>query len=129
MTSEALDALAARLFAHFEANDLDAVEAMMAPDATLTQNGVTSSFVEARPMLAGLRSIIGAHRYEEVRRVVGTDAVVEEHRVRSTTPSGVELDLAACVVIRVDGDGRITSLDEYVDTTPLRVPKVPASGN
>lgn len=61
----------------------------------------------------------GQRMDEEVRRVTGHDVIVEEHQVRSTTPAGKQLDLAACVVVRVDGAGLITSLDEYVDTTPL----------
>ncbi len=120
MTDRSLEDLAARLFEAFVANDLDLVESMMAPGATLTQNGVTSSFTDARPMLEGIRGVIGDHRYENVRRVVGDHAVVEEHDVVSTTPKGVAVNLAACVVIRVDDDGRITSLDEYVDTASLR---------
>ena len=116
----ALDDLAERVFAAFVDHDLDAVEAMMAPEATLTQNGRVSSFVEARPMLEGLRSVIGDHHYENVRRTIGTDAVVEEHDVVSTTPSGKAVRLAACVVIRVDDHGLITALDEYVDGSSLR---------
>ncbi len=120
MTNQSLDDLAARLFDAFVANDLDLVESMMAPGATLTQNGSMSSFAEARPMLEGIRGVIGDHRYENVRRVIGDHAVVEEHDVVSTTPAGIAVNLSACVVIRVDDDGRITSLDEYVDTSSLR---------
>ena len=119
MTTTDLDDLAERLFAAFVAHDLEAVDTMMAPDATMTQNGRMSSFAQARPGLAAIRNVIGDHRYEEVRRVIGANAVVEEHRVRSTTPKGVALDLAACVVVRVNDDGLIVSLDEYVDTAAL----------
>ena len=51
--------------------------------------------------------------------MVGTDAIVEEHHVVATTPAGRQLDLAACVVVRVDDEGRIVSLDEYVDVPDL----------
>ena len=37
----------------------------------------------------------------------------------STTPDGRDIDLAACVVLRVNADGLITRLDEYVDPTPI----------
>ena len=119
MDAAALDDLADRLFDAFVAHDLDSVAAMMAPDAVIVQNGNRSTFVEARAWLATISQVIGDHRYEEVRRVTGDDVIVEEHQVRSTTPAGKQLDLAACVVVRVDGAGLITSLDEYVDTTPL----------
>ena len=119
MDADALDHLAQRLFDAFVAHDLDAVEAMMSPDAVIVQNGNSMSIAEARPMIEGITAVLGDHRYEEVRRVVGENAIVEEHQVRATTPGGHEVDLAACVVIRVNGEGQIVSLDEYVDTAPL----------
>lgn len=125
MNANELDQTAERLFAAFVAHDLDAVGAMMAPGAQVTQNGASQSWAEARVMIAGLRDVLGDHRYTDVRRVVGDHSVVEEHHVRSTTPDGRQVDLAACVVIRVDGDGLITELDEYVDTAPLLSPPAP----
>lgn len=119
MDRAALNDLADRLFDSLVAHDLDTVEEMMAPDAVIVQNGNRMPFAEARVMIEGLVGVLGDHRYEDVRRVIGDDAVVEEHQVRSTTPGGHEIDLAACVVVRVDGNGKITSLDEYVDTVPL----------
>ena len=119
MDAAALNDLTDRLFVAFMAHDLDTVEEMMAPDAAIIQNGNRMPFAEARVMIEGLVGVLGDHRYEEVRRVVGDDAVAEEHQVRSTTPGGHEVDLAACVVVRVNGDGKITSLDEYVDTATL----------
>lgn len=114
-----LEAVAQRLFDAFTDHDYDAVGAMLAPDAVLTQNGNTADFATMRPHLEGLRAVLGDHRYENVRRVVGPSAVVEEHDVVSTTPSGQDVRLYACVVLRVDGDGRIVTIDEYVDPTPL----------
>jgi ketosteroid isomerase-like protein len=119
MDTAALNDLADRLFDAFVAHDLDAVEAMMAPDAVLVQNGKRSTFAESRVWLETITQVLGDHRYEEVRRIAGDGAIVEEHQVRSTTPGGQAIDLAACVVIRVDDAGRIVSLDEYVDTAPL----------
>lgn len=119
MDAAALEDIAARLFDAFVANDLDTVGAMMAPGAVLTQNGTPASWDEARPMIEGLRGVLGDHHYTEVRRVAGDHAVVEEHHVVSTTPDGRAIDLAACVVLRVNDDGLITHLDEYVDPTAL----------
>lgn len=110
-----LEQLAARLFDAFERHDLDAVERMLAEGATITQNGNRMSWAEARPLLAGITEVLRNHRYLDVRRVVGDGAVVEEHAVVATTPSGRKLRLVACVVVRVDDEGAITSLDEYVD--------------
>ena len=59
---------------------------MLTPDARMTQNGAGGTFAQARPMLEALPAVLGDHHYEDVRRVVGDHAVVEEHRVVSTTP-------------------------------------------
>lgn len=114
-----LNDLCARLFDAFVAHDLDAVEAMLAPGATLTQNGTKMTWDVARPAVAAISTALGGHRYTNVRRVIGEHAVVEEHDVVATAPNGDELRLFACVVVRVDDDGRITSMDEYADPTPL----------
>lgn len=114
-TAADLDRIASSLFEAFERHDLDAVEAMLAPGATITQNGSSMTWEKARPVLAGITDVLRNHRYVDVRRVVGEGAVVEEHGVVATTPSGRELRLHACVVIRVDDHGSITSIDEYVD--------------
>lgn len=119
MDAAALNDLADRLFDAFVAHDLDTVVEMMTPDAVVVQNGNSLTVAEARVMIESLVGVIGDHRYEDVRRVVGEQAIVEEHRVRSTAPGGHDVDLTACVVVRVNDDGKITSMDEYVDTAPL----------
>ena len=70
-------------------------------------------------MIAALSEVVRDHRYDDVRRVVGDRAVVEEHTVVGVSPSGRPLRLAACVVVRVDDAARITTVDEYVDVPDL----------
>ncbi len=112
-----LDDLCGRLFDAFVARDLDLVETMLAPGATITQNGHTSTWAEARATIAGLFDVLRDHRYEDIRRVVGDRAVVEEHAVVAHLPDGRPVRLHACVVVRVDDEGRVTSLDEYADAS------------
>lgn len=114
-----LEQLCARLFDAFVAHDLDQVETMLADDAVITQNGKSMPWSEARPLIAALSDVVGNHRYEDVRRVVGERAVVEEHTVVGVSPSGRPLRLAACVVVRVDEAGAIAAIDEYVDVPDL----------
>ncbi len=114
-----LESVAQGLFDAFVAHDLDAVDAMLAPDVTIVQNGRSATWEQFRRVVEGLRSVIGDQHYENVRRVVGDRAVVEEHDIVSTLPSGKHIRLPACVVIRVNERGLISSLDEYVDTAPL----------
>ncbi len=120
MNSRELDQVAEQLFGAFVAHDFNLVASLLAPDATLSQNGSGGSFALARPMLERMRSIIGDHHYEDVRRVTGDYAVIEEHRVVATTPAGLSLNLAACVVVRVNDVGLISSIDEYVDLSTLK---------
>lgn len=119
MDAVALNQLADRLFDSFVSHDLETVVEMMTPDAVVVQNGNSMVVAEAMVMIESLTGVIGDHRYDDVRRVLGDNVIVEEHRVRSTTPGGHDVDLVACVVIRLDDDGKITSMDEYVDTAPL----------
>ena len=60
MTDAELNALAEHFFANAVAGDHDAVEAMLAPGATLTQNGVTLTFAEVR---RGMEAILAAIRF------------------------------------------------------------------
>lgn len=108
-----------RLFDAFEAHDLDLVESMLADGATVTQNGNEMTWPEAKAAIAGITDVLRNHRYSEIRQVVGDHAVVEEHAVDAELPDGRSVRLHACVVVRVDADGRITSLVEYADTSAL----------
>jgi ketosteroid isomerase-like protein len=114
-----LDHVCAELFGAFERHDLDAVEAMLAVGAVITQNGNSMPWADARPRLAGLLEVIRDLRYHDVRRTVGDHAVVEEHTVVGESPTGRPLRLAACAVVRVDDDGLISAIDEYVDVPDL----------
>ncbi|HEX9260299.1 MAG TPA: nuclear transport factor 2 family protein [Acidimicrobiales bacterium] len=96
--------------------DWDAFFAAFAPGATVKHNygqeqGVpeTASFLQ----LLATRGI--SISYENARRVVGADALVEQHDVRMRRADGVEAVLDVAVVLRFDEHGLITRLDEYVD--------------
>ena len=55
--------------------------------------------------------------YTEVRRVSTEHAFCEEHLVRFPD---LEVQIQACVVVRLGADGRILRLDEYADGSALR---------
>ena len=119
--SHDLDALADALFAAFEANDPAAIEGCCAPGAQFSQNGSRPVEVAALlPTFATMRDRIGQHRYTEVRRGLFDDGFVEEHTVETVLPDGTPAKLRACVVVRVDGSGRVTELAEYLDPARLR---------
>ena len=49
MNAAELDQIVERLFAAFVAHDLDQVESMTTPDATMSQNGAGSTFAARTP--------------------------------------------------------------------------------
>lgn len=121
-TTTDLAAICRQFFDALQAHDTDTVRSLMAEDGIFTQNGGPDMPLTqwADPhVLESVAKVLGRHRYEEVRQVVGGDAVVEQHRVRSTLPSGDLFDREVCVVVRFGPDGRIIRLDEYADTSPV----------
>jgi ketosteroid isomerase-like protein len=117
-------AMADRLFAAVERGDIDAVRAIYAPDAVIWHNhdGVTQTVDENLRVLAWVAKNVTGFRYEDVRRTATPDGFVEQHVLRGRAPNGEELRVDACIVCTVL-DGRVTRLDEYLDSAqvaPLR---------
>lgn len=110
LTDEFFDAISRR--------DWDAVEERIHPDARAIQN-IVGKETEARGLLRSMRSLVeslGALAYENPRRVVGADAVVEQHDVRMTRKDGKDVLIDVCIILRFGEDGRIVRLDEYLDS-------------
>ncbi len=116
-------ALADRFFAAIEAGDLEAVRSAYAPDARIWHNhdGVTQTVDDNLVVLAWMASNLRDLRYEEVRRQPTPSGFVQQHVLRATLPGGGAFELPACIVIDLDGDGRITRLDEYLDSAAVAV--------
>lgn len=113
-----------RLFAAVQAGDTDTVRELYAPDAVIWHNddGLEQSPEENLRVLRWVARNIKDFRYEEVRRHETPTGFVEQHVLRGIAPNGAPLEIPACIVCEVK-DGRITRLDEYLDsaqTAPLR---------
>ena len=54
-------------------------------------------------------------RYRVLRIEALKDGYIQQHVLEATLPDGTAWAMPACVVIRMD-DGRITRLDEYLDS-------------
>ena len=96
---------------------VDAIERIH-PEARAMQNFVGQE-VNARELFESMRALVdslAAFAYENPRRIMGCDAVVEQHDVKMTRHDGVEVVLDVCVVLRFDAEGRIVRLDEYLDS-------------
>jgi ketosteroid isomerase-like protein len=112
-----LGARTAQLFDVFESQEFDGLAALLAPGATMKQNGNPEHDVAGlMAFVQGLKNDGVRVRYSDVRRSVGDGFVVEQHVVTLTRPDGVSASTDVCVVLRFDDDGLITRLDEYADS-------------
>ena len=120
--------IADRLFSAIAAGDVAAVRALYAPDARIWHNfdGVTQTAEENLAVLQWVTTHIHGLRYDDVRRQTTPDGFVQQHVLRGTVGNGVAVEIPACIVVTIR-DGRITRLDEYIDSKHAKVLLEPAS--
>lgn len=112
-----LAARTAQLFAIFESQEFDELESLLAPEATMKQNGNPEHDKDGMmAFVRGLKNEGVSVAYSDVRRSVGDGFVVEQHVVTLTRPDGKSASTDVCLVLRFDDDGLITRVDEYVDS-------------
>lgn len=116
--------LADRFFAAVSAGDIVTLTELYDPDARIWHNDDNrEQTVEQN--LSALRWLSGTLddlRYEDIRRYPLPDGFAQQHVLRATLPGHGALEVAASLFVRVR-DGRITRIDEYLDsaaTAPLR---------
>ena len=117
--SEILE-LADRFFAAIPKGDIETLRAIYAPDARIWHNHdqATQSVEQNLQVLAWVVKNIAGLRYEEIRRHATPTGFVQQHVLRGRAPNGTPLEVPACIVCAVAG-GRITRLDEYLDSAQL----------
>lgn len=112
-------ALLDRIVVAAEAGDPADLFDIYAPDAVIWHNhdNRVQTVQQNARMLEGMSRWVSDRRYTE-RRVTAFDGgAVQQHVLRGTRVStGEEVALHACVVIQVDAEGRISRLDEYIDS-------------
>ncbi len=104
--------------------DVDAVRAIYASDAKLWHNfdQKLQSVEENIKTLEWLHARLKDVEYHIVRRDLIPGGYFQQHILRGTLKSGESFAMPACAIIKVE-DGKIVSLDEYLDaghTKPLR---------
>lgn len=106
-----------QLFAIFESQEFDGLDALLSPDVKMKQNGNPEHDIDGlKAFIQGFKNDGVSVKYSDVRRSVGDGFVVEQHVVTLTRPDGKSATTDVCVVLRFDDDGLITRLDEYVDS-------------
>ena len=105
-------------FAAITRGDWEEAKQQIHPSASALQN-VVGKETNARELLQSMQSLVGSLDrlvYENVRRVVGADAVVEQHDVCMVRKDGAEVRLDVCIILRFDPEGMIIRIDEYFDS-------------
>ncbi len=104
----------------FEREDVDLVRQLVAPDARVRRNNGDERNVDMLvATIGGLEEAEVAVKYSDVRRVIGENAVAEQHVVTLIKPDGTSASSEVCLVARFDENGLVTRLEEYVDTAAL----------
>lgn len=121
---QAILQLADRFMDALERCDVDAVRAVYASDAKLWHNfdQKLQSVEENIKTLEWLHATLKDVEYHIVRRELIPGGYYQQHVLRGTLESGEAFAMPACAIIKVE-DGKIVSLDEYLDsrhTKPLR---------
>jgi ketosteroid isomerase-like protein len=108
--------LAISIFDAFTRGDAAAARTLCAPDFRVRQNGGAAMNLETLlGFTAAVLKVVKGFRYEDAVRSATATGFVEEHAVRGTLPDGSSLELAVCVVAKVQG-GKITDVREYFDS-------------
>lgn len=108
-----------RFFAAIEAGDIVTLTALYHPDARVWHN-TDDAEQDVAANLRVLRWVgrnIQDFRYSEIRRTLTADGrVFQQHVLRGIGPDGAELAIPAAIVFTLDQDGRVTRIEEYLDS-------------
>ena len=90
---------------------------LYSPEARIWHNddGQEQTVAENLRVLRWLSRTLEDMRYEDIRRHDLPDGFAQQHVLRATLPGHGPLEVPASLFVRVV-DGRITRIDEYVDS-------------
>lgn len=124
MTFERQDAILRRFFDAIGTGHISIVEAIYHPDAVIwhSNDNATQSVSENLPVLRWVARSISGLSYDEIRRVpMDSGQVLQTHVLRGRGPNGKDLAFYAAIVFTFDEAGRITRLEEYLDSGQVAV--------
>jgi ketosteroid isomerase-like protein len=108
---------AERFVAAIQAGDVPAVRAAYWPDAKIWHNsdGVEQTVDQNVKVLEWFIRALPDRNYRVLRREALPDGFLQQHVLEATLPDGRKWAMDACVVVTMK-DGKITRLDEYLDS-------------
>lgn len=113
--------IADRLFAAVEAGDIETIrDEIYGPGFSIWHNydGRNQTTDENLKMLGWMTRHVRNVRYEEVRRREIPGGFLEQHVLRGELADGTKIEAPTCMIGYVE-DGRITRLEEYLDTAQV----------
>lgn len=106
------------IFAAIEDGDVQRVRSCYAPDAVIWHNfdRVEQSVDDNLRVLGWMISTFPKRKYDTVHRHEWHIGFVQQHVLHLTKKDGTVVELPACIVAKVGEDGKITRIDEYLDS-------------
>lgn len=119
MTADEIENFAAAFMDAIQRGDGAAMRAAYAPDGEIWHNtdGLIQSLDDNVKVLNWFVRTLPDRKYTVLRREVLPDGFVQQHVLSATLPNGEPWAMDACVVVKMK-DGKITRLDEYMDSKP-----------
>lgn len=120
-TPDSIAALAKRFFDAIEQGDAETIAAIYDPKAEIWHNTdrLTVTREDNLKTLTGFIARAPSRQYTDRRLTAYPGGFVHQHVLIAKQPNGKVLELPACIVCAVK-DNKITRLDEYFDTEPLK---------
>jgi ketosteroid isomerase-like protein len=117
MTETEVLAFARRFIAAIQAGDAEAMRDCYAPDAKIWHNidHVEQTVDQNVKSLNWFVRNLPDRLYTVQRLEALKDGFLQQHVLSATLPDGTAWKMSACVVVRMT-DGKITRLDEYIDS-------------
>jgi len=113
--------VANRLFSAIERGEYDTVDAMWADDVTAWHTGLSqdNDRIRALKVIRWFMNVTTTRSYEILDRQYFDGGFVQQHVLRASRTDGASIEMRVCIVIKVDGKGRITRVDEYFDPADM----------
>ena len=121
MTATQNNDIADRMFAAIESGDGAQLAALWSDDVTVWRQGggPVRDKPRALKVIAWFVDSTTDRRYEVLDRQIFDGGFVQQHVVHAQDSGGAPLAFRACLVVRVNPDGLISRIDEYLDPADL----------
>ena len=121
MTATQNNDIADRMFAAIEDGEGATLAALWSDDVTVWRQGggPVRDKPRALKVIAWFVDSTTDRRYEVLDRQIFDGGFVQQHVVHAHDSGGAPLAFRACLVVRVNPDGLISRIDEYLDPADL----------